>query len=606
MAVSSAAMSLRDSFGDRKLPDISRKITACVACRKQKIKCHLSGSPPCSRCKTRGLPCTVNKSLQMILEGDAGWKEVMEKRLEKIEAALTLDRNHQHSSSASTPGSQASPAVSNSNIEPANNDPTSLLQAEPASDVNLNLSCNLGSFPGSSIITLTFAENGTQSKPKPDLISSGIITLEAAETCFAVYQKSMEPCIPQVLAANDCLANVRARSSLLTTAICTVGSFSADSPSYNRCYDTFLQEVSGRLFSRHHSVDDVRALCIGAFWLNKVSSTLIGLAVRMANDLNLHRCITKMPHAKSECYERTRLYFLVYVCDHHCSLTYGKPPMTRDFHSLKSPKTFLQSAHCIPGDEMLINQVELWSISSKVFDIFGADIEASITEERVAEIEALGSCFDLCRSTCHRPDTAGIAQPYEFSQQLFDLYIHCAKLSLFSHTFRGSSHKHARSPATFDEKGKLERCALDGALSIVQSIAFGTDFQQRLEFLPSYFNTMIAFASISLMKASEREPMMSYLDKAEVSTALYRLVEVFQGCSTRVQAEHPLRSVARSLRNAMNQFCQPSANNVDPLENGNLALDNYGNCSWSMDYIGDCNNFLPYPNEFDPGFLGFH
>ncbi len=38
MAVPSAAMALRESFGDRKLPDISRKITACGAWRKQKVK----------------------------------------------------------------------------------------------------------------------------------------------------------------------------------------------------------------------------------------------------------------------------------------------------------------------------------------------------------------------------------------------------------------------------------------------------------------------------------------------------------------------------------------------------------------------------------------
>lgn len=32
------AMALREAFGDRKPPDISRKITACVACRKQKVR----------------------------------------------------------------------------------------------------------------------------------------------------------------------------------------------------------------------------------------------------------------------------------------------------------------------------------------------------------------------------------------------------------------------------------------------------------------------------------------------------------------------------------------------------------------------------------------
>lgn len=26
--------------------------------------------PPCTRCKKRGLPCTVNRSLQMLLDGD--------------------------------------------------------------------------------------------------------------------------------------------------------------------------------------------------------------------------------------------------------------------------------------------------------------------------------------------------------------------------------------------------------------------------------------------------------------------------------------------------------------------------------------------------------
>jgi hypothetical protein len=69
----SSAAVLREQFGDRP-PEITRKITACVACRKQKIKCHMRDGPPCARCKKRGLSCTVNKSLQMILESDADWK----------------------------------------------------------------------------------------------------------------------------------------------------------------------------------------------------------------------------------------------------------------------------------------------------------------------------------------------------------------------------------------------------------------------------------------------------------------------------------------------------------------------------------------------------
>ena len=44
MSRPSAAAALRESFGDRRLPDISRKITACVSCRKLKV--HQYGHRP--------------------------------------------------------------------------------------------------------------------------------------------------------------------------------------------------------------------------------------------------------------------------------------------------------------------------------------------------------------------------------------------------------------------------------------------------------------------------------------------------------------------------------------------------------------------------------
>lgn len=38
------------------------------------IKCHMNdNNPPCNRCKVRGLACSVNKSLQMLLENDASY-----------------------------------------------------------------------------------------------------------------------------------------------------------------------------------------------------------------------------------------------------------------------------------------------------------------------------------------------------------------------------------------------------------------------------------------------------------------------------------------------------------------------------------------------------
>jgi hypothetical protein len=206
------------------------------------------------------------------------WKEGMEQRMRKLEEMLKLGTNQQDNSNPSfTSKPQASlSTVPDSNMEAANQESTSEQRGD-TSDVALNLSCNLGSFPGSSITTLTFS--GTQSHYKPDLISCGLISLEAAEEYFTVYRKSMEPCICQILPEDDCLANIRTRSSLLTAAICTVGSCTA-SANHKKCYEAFMNEVSRRLFSWNHNFDDVPALCMGAFWLNKVSSTLIGLGTR--------------------------------------------------------------------------------------------------------------------------------------------------------------------------------------------------------------------------------------------------------------------------------------------------------------------------------------
>ena len=46
-----------------------------VTCTDQ-IKCHMVDSkPPCSRCRNRKLSCTVNKSIQMLLESDIEYGE---------------------------------------------------------------------------------------------------------------------------------------------------------------------------------------------------------------------------------------------------------------------------------------------------------------------------------------------------------------------------------------------------------------------------------------------------------------------------------------------------------------------------------------------------
>lgn len=143
--------------------------------------------------------------------------------------------------------------------------------------VSLNLSCNLGAFPASSMKSPDKTNGHPNSAYRPDLISRGVISLASAESCFAHYKEHLDPYIQYMLTDNDSLASLRSRSSLLTAAICTVAALCTGTNEYQRCLDAFKAETSRKLFADSYEFDDVRALCIGSLWLTDVSSALNGL-----------------------------------------------------------------------------------------------------------------------------------------------------------------------------------------------------------------------------------------------------------------------------------------------------------------------------------------
>ena len=202
----------------------------------------------------------------------------MEQRIDKIEKALM--NGSSQSLDVSSAGLDVKHRTSDAlqNAMETNTPETPLRQMTDRPDrLTLNLSCSLGAFPASSIIDSTLLEEGGTSTRQPDLISRGAVSVEIADASFAAYKQHLDPCVHNVLADGDTLADVRARSALLTAAICTVASFYSGSSEYQSCFNAFTDEVSGKMFSEKYEFDDVRALCIGAFWLKDISSGLNGL-----------------------------------------------------------------------------------------------------------------------------------------------------------------------------------------------------------------------------------------------------------------------------------------------------------------------------------------
>jgi hypothetical protein len=202
----------------------------------------------------------------------------MEERIEQLERALNSGGNSdsrpssvlthpfipQPSKNSSSDGAaKQSQAAASANLPNSSN------------DFALNLSCSLGAFPASSLRNAT----SRRCSNDPDLISNNVISLESAEDHFKFYQEKLNPHIHYIIAEQDSLAHIRARSPLLTAAICATAAYCTGSLEYQTCIEAYTKEVSSKMFSGNYIFDDVRALCIGAFWINDKSYALNALGI---------------------------------------------------------------------------------------------------------------------------------------------------------------------------------------------------------------------------------------------------------------------------------------------------------------------------------------
>ena len=254
-----------------------------------------------------------------------------------------------------------------------------------------------------------------------------------------------------------------------------------------------------------------------------------------------------MPHTEKACYERTRLHFIVYICDHHCSLSHGRPPLTRDTKILKSPRALLDSEFSSPSDLHLVSQVELWSISTVIFDNFGAATDRALVHSRLAELEEFSETYESWRykwteTLRRRPDFG------QGAQTMLDICFHSARLSLFSHLFRGSAQDLSKPQNPSKTIDRIALTAAQSALSIVQRMNEVSEAHACLD-LPSYFYTMLAFASVFLVKGP-----WQILDKDLEKRSLQELNRLIGFCLeslTITNAVHPISSIVRALRTAV-------------------------------------------------------
>lgn len=129
------------------------------------------------------------------------------------------------------------------------------------------ITIDLESNPGALLGHYLLRANAVPANAPTDLISRDVISTEDALRYFDEYQNRLDHFVYRILGDHSTatLGHIREVSPLLTTAICAVGALHLSSSDFEALYKEFVALSAPLSFSRRHTVDDVRVLCIGAF-----------------------------------------------------------------------------------------------------------------------------------------------------------------------------------------------------------------------------------------------------------------------------------------------------------------------------------------------------
>ncbi|KAL4875208.1 hypothetical protein BJY04DRAFT_224284 [Aspergillus karnatakaensis] len=506
------------------LPGITRKITACAACRKNKIRCDMpDDGPPCVRCRRRGLSCVLNRSLQSLIE-DTKNVQLMQTDITNLHEALHTLCHHL---GLDGPKALASTRKDrDGSYPPEENDQGAAQQEEEGCEVSPPESPSAVHAPIDTFLDITKirSPNSIDSPPsarasrsgtRSDLISKGIITATVAERLVQHYFSRLDHYLYGIAGEYQGLEQLRTSAPILLAAICTVSALHdpQDRAVYEACNREFRSLVARSTFEKR-DIDYIRALCISSFWLADASRIFCSDAIRRAADMRLHRsfdalfdnqtglanpAVPGVPSPSSQniasATDRVRLWYLLFVCDQHLSILHNRDPLLRNEKGIAVGwESYLHRAEASESDVRILSQVSLLLIMGQVRDVLGSDNQTPLPPALASQILNYSRQLDKWYTKFSGLFVTN-AFIGEFPKRGLQLHYQFGKLYLGHQVFKGL---HGRPiPPHFLTAATM---AHDTAVAIFEMIVGEAELQEGLVGMPHYFHVMIAFAGHLLLE----------------------------------------------------------------------------------------------------------
>lgn len=580
---------------------------ACAHCRKLKVKCdsgeEQTGGGSCSRCRRLNLTCLREKKAWVSISEDDAWQNQLtitklERALEDILEKLDMPALDLYVSPAIVRPHPPRPTRPNSEERGEKEHAPRDVSPDP---MNSLIEATQLNGLRSQLRSVKQRRKGGMRRMDHDMIAEKVITMDEAEELLEVFKRSQSQYLFSATIPSDAtVKSIRSSSTVLFTAIMLVTALQQPGKEtlHEASQQTFMGLVSDVMFDRFHTLDDIRGIAIAAFWQPYLSWKLSGLCVRMATELNLHHAFYEAFHepslsaeARKDCFEKARLWYLLYVLDHMSSITFGRPACMSESRSIKDLELLLTSEHCSSADRALVAQVQGLVVLSRAFDHFGLEPKRAMEGDDGSVLHHMRFTEDMLS---WRQRWMSNQNPEESHlQQGVQLHYHFSSLVLNSLVLRGRSlEKISELPSSLRP---LALRAVEAAHDTLHHFISDPGYREKIEGMPLYMHSMIAFAVVFLMKMSRRWHAIGITVSAADRTIplIEEIVLLLQGCKAGANHmvfkmakgfERMLKQLKANDRSAVVENASPQKQHQLSWNNGSNHLQQQGHSPYDMGY----------------------
>ncbi|WVQ84810.1 hypothetical protein IAT38_006967 [Cryptococcus sp. DSM 104549] len=392
--------------------------------------------------------------------------------------------------------------------------------------------------PGASTSLLTHPQTDDR---VPELLT--IATREEIGELFDIFFDNMSFQVPLVYKEFHTPDLVLQRSQFLCTVICAIAArYYHAKPELHHALSAYAKRLAFEVPSRgYKSVEVVQAYLLLSLWTLGPEKTfeqdrtwlMLGMAIRMATDLNLHRkslmsnLDTDEGRARDlEIINRERCWLHCFVLDRSLSAQMGKPYTLREDYIIRNAceASWHQQRFSLPSDHALSGYVALQQIMSRAIDsIYSSTTTVSGLRHDCDYMLIVRSAHEELRRWL--VEFAAVSEsPFEYDS-LAQFYFAYSSLVLYS----------------FGLENALERAKMDISFFLTNVYEAATKVctvvkdqflpKGSLPYLPDTNFVMCSYALLSLLKLLKPE-LRPYHDSEE---AIFKLVsemaDILEDCA---------------------------------------------------------------------------